>query len=543
VSDASTTPDELLRGAGLLTLGDDPPLEAVSTVLETLSDRLNGAGALDRVVAREGAIRALKAAGVGAPARLVDAALSGGEEGHEDDRGQGTRLTLEDPEPWPAPVDGAELLDEIAGTFVRHLALPDGAVEALTLWTLHAHAHGASDVSPLLALTSPEKRCGKTTALHILGALVPRPLPAANVTAAALFRAVEQFRPTLLVDEADSFIRDREELRGILNSGHVRASAVVVRTVGDEHEARAFSTWAPKAVALIDSGTTLPDTLRDRSVVIPMRRRRPDEAVERLRLDRLGALEPLRRRAWRWARDHGDALGGADPGLPSGLHDRARDNWRPLLAIADLAGGDWPDRAREAARTLAGLDEEDDGSVRTLLLRDLRELFEERGAHKLPSREIVDALAEREDRPWPEWRRGKPLTQRSLASLLRPFRISPDPLWIDGRTLRGYTREALEPVWRRYVPTDPPDDPQGPQGSRNDGEKSQSGKRKDTTSLADAETDEPPTGTGGLADLADRDTPSEEDTPPDGGEPDLWSANATDSDATDSRDDRPGVEL
>lgn len=363
----------------------------------------------------------------------------------------GSGIALEDPEPWPEPVDGADLLEDLVGAFERFLALLAGGSETMALWTLNAHAHDASEISALLALTSPEKRCGKTTGLHLLSALVPRPLPAANITSAALFRAVEPFRPTLLVDEMDTFIRDRDELRGILNSGHARASAIVICTVGDEHDVRIFSTWSPKALAMIGE---LPDTLRDRSILLPMRRRAPGETIERLRLDRLHELEPLRRMACRWARDHIDALRGSDPESPD-LHDRAADNWRPLLAIADRAGGEWPDRARKAARIIAGLEAEDDGSVRTLLLQDLHDLFNERRATRLSSQEVVDALAEREDRPWGEWGRSrKPMTTHGLAKLLRPFRVSPKKLRFgDNRSLQGYGLEDLQASFGRYLPS------------------------------------------------------------------------------------------
>lgn len=404
----------------------------------------------------------------------------------ERDTGQGTRLALEDPEPWPEPVDGSALLSDLVATFRRFLGLPEAAPEALALWVLHAHAHDAAEVSPLLALTSPEKRCGKTTALHLTGALVPRPLPASNVTAAALFRAVERWRPTLLVDEADTFLKDREELRGVLNSGHARAGAVVVRSVGEDHEARMFSTWAPKAVAMIGD---LPDTLADRSVVVPMRRRHPDEDVDRLRLDRLGDLEPLRRMAWRWTRDHADELRHADPEVPEALHDRAADNWRPLLAIADLAGGEWPERARRAARRLAGLGDGDDGSVRTLLLRDLRELFRRCRSDRLPSADVAEALEEMEERPWPEWGRSrKPITQAGIARLLKPFNVRPKVVKLpDGSTPRGYLLEEMEEVFRRYLPQEEGPEPQPPQPSSNDGENPGSDNRNPKAKVAPSE--------------------------------------------------------
>ncbi len=407
------------------------------------------------------------------------------------DTGQGTRLALEDPEPWPEPVDGSDLLADLVATFLRFLGLPEWAPVALALWVLHAHAHDAAEVSPLLALTSPEKRCGKTTALHLLGSLVPRPLPASNVTAAALFRAVERWRPTLLVDEADTFLKDREELRGVLNSGHARASAVVVRTVGDEHEARTFSTWSPKAVAMIGD---LPDTLADRSVVVPMRRRHPDEQVESLRLDRLSELEPLRRMAARWTSDHGDALRQADPHVPKELHDRQADNWRPLLAIADRAGGEWPVRARSAARGLAGLDDGDDGSVRTLLLRDLRDLFQERGTDRLPSSDVTDTLERMEERPWPEWGRSrKPMTPTALARLLKPFGVRPKVVKLpDGSTARGYLLEELEEPFRRYLPHEGGSEPLPPSPSSNGAENSGSGTRNPEPAVTGEESAETP---------------------------------------------------
>ena len=214
---------------------------------------------------REEAIKRLSLLKFKTPARLVDAALKENEIQPESSQGQGASLTLDDPEPWPEEVDGGELLNELVQTLRKFVAMEDPAFTATALWILHAHAHDAAFISPLLAIMSPEKRCGKTTLLHLIGPMVPRPLTTSNITSAALFRAVEKYRPTLLVDEADSFLRDKEELRGVLNSGQSKATAFVIRTVGDDHEPRRFSTWAPKVVALIGN---LPDTLEDRSIVI-----------------------------------------------------------------------------------------------------------------------------------------------------------------------------------------------------------------------------------------------------------------------------------
>ena len=222
---------------------------------------------------------------------------------------QGHAVLLEDPEPWPEPVDGVALLDAIAGVFSRYLAMPPHASTALALWFVHAYAFDAWFASPFLAITSPTKRCGKTLLLIILGALISRRLFAANVTPAVLFRAIEKYRPVLLIDEADSFIRNSDELRGVLNSGHTRTTAVVIRAVGDDHDPRAFSTWCPKAIALIGK---LPDTLADRAIEVPMRRRTAGETVERLRQDRIEAeCADWRRQAVRRALAHPCARGRA----------------------------------------------------------------------------------------------------------------------------------------------------------------------------------------------------------------------------------------
>ena len=483
--------EDILREAGILGLDENPPIEAVGEAVEKLAGLVQDEPPLRRELLREGAYQALKAVGVRAPTRLVDAALKDGEE--EEGGRQGRRLVLEDPEPWPEPVDGADLLEEMVLAISRYVVLPYGGATAAALWVMHAHAHDASEVSPILAISSPEKRCGKTTLLHLLGALVPRTLPASNITAAALFRAVEKFHPTILVDEADTFLRDNEELRGVLNSGHARASAVVVRCAEPDWEPHAFSTWAPKAIALIGN---LPSTLEDRSILLRLRRRAPDEPIERLRLDRLGELEPLRRQAARWARDHMRVLSVADPETPSELHDRAADNWRCLLAIADSAGGTWPQRARTAARTLAGLEAGDDGSVRILLLQDLRDLFDKRKVDRLPSTDIVTVLVKMEERPWPEWghHSRKPITPTGVARLLRPFEVRPKTIKLpDGSTSKGYLREDLSETWERYIPTQGGGaQPSPPSPSSNDTENSGFANRNQGGSVTVSETGEKP---------------------------------------------------
>jgi hypothetical protein len=210
--------------------------------------------------------------------------------------GQGRPLDLPEPEPWLDPVDGAELIDEIASAIRRYVVLRPHEADAVALWVLAVHAFDAWHIFPRLFVTAPEPRCGKTTLLDVLWHLVPKPLGASNVTAASIFRIIEAARPTFLLDEADAWARDNEDLRSVIDGGHKRDGSVI-RTVGDNHESRQFSTWAPIALAAIGN---LARTIADRSITIRMRRRRRDETIESLRHGRTGRLDTLARKAARW---------------------------------------------------------------------------------------------------------------------------------------------------------------------------------------------------------------------------------------------------
>jgi putative DNA primase/helicase len=472
--------DGLLDSCGFRTLSLNPKPEALQSVLRKLKVELENQDELVRAVAREAVIGRLQAIGVRSPARLVDATL--GRPASGGDQLQGRPLILSQPEPWPDAVDGSEILGLIVRALERYVVLIDGTAIAVALWILHAYAFAATFISPLLVVLSPTRRCGKTTLLDVIAALVSRQLPVSNISPAALFRTVDASQPTLLVDEADTFLKNNDDLRGILNAGHTRSTAIVIRTAGDNHEPRQFSTWCPKVIALIGR---LPDTLEDRAVVIRMRRRdRKKEKVARLRRDRIHQeLEDLRRKAARWAVDRVEDLKGADPSIPDELHDRAQDNWRPLLAIADNIGGQWPDTAREAARLISGVAAEKDDSAREQLLADIRQIFTDKDADQLPSEALVKALVRMDDRPWPEWMNGKPLSKAGLASQLRPFDIRPRTIREGSTTPKGYRLQDFNDAFARYLQNQP----QQPQRTFGINELDAESNRNNELSVADAE--------------------------------------------------------
>jgi putative DNA primase/helicase len=372
------------------------------------------------------------------------------------DGAQGRPITFPRIDPWTEPVDVATLLDEIEMQIKRYVMLSPEAAVALALWIVHAYCFRLFSISPRLGIVSPEKRCGKTTLLSVIEALVPKSLMAANVTVAAVFRTIEKYRPTFLIDEADTFLPDNEELRGIINSGH-RSDGQVIRLVGDDHDPRAFATCCPTAIAAIGS---LPGTIEDRAVKITMRRRMGAETIERFRSDRVDGLHSLKRKAARWVADNEQVLRDADPDMPEGLDDRARDNYRPLLAIADVAGWDWPGQARWAAETLSkqGTDQ-DEQSQGVLLLGDIRVVWADRqtrrGKHadRMSSTDLAEALANLPDRPWANWARGKGITPNSVARRLRFFGIVPNTIKLsDGKQPNGYKRSQFDDAFARYLP-------------------------------------------------------------------------------------------
>jgi hypothetical protein len=424
-------------------------LDAVAINLDTEKEiqRLASLSAVQYERERSGA-----AALLGMRTSILDAAVKAARPAEA--KGQGRAFELQSVEPWPDTVNGAELLDAISEAIGSYVIMSAESKGALALWALHTHCFNSFSHSPRAAITSPEKGCGKTLTLDFLNCVVSRPLSTANATAAVIFRIVEMSSPTILIDEADTFLNENMELRGILNSGH-RRGGTVMRTIGDDHEPRQFSTWAPAAIAMIGR---LPDTLNDRSIVINLRRRKATERVQSFRSDRAEHLKVLARKMARWAQDHGKELVGADPDM-NGFENRTADNWRPLFAIADAAGGRWPEHARMIASAVvqAAVDQ----SISAQLFIDIRWIFDgcpgtedaAAAVDRVPSAFLVERLVKIEGRPWAEWKGGKPISQNTLARHLGRFGIvSSTVRFNSGHTAKGYYRSAFDDAFDRYTP-------------------------------------------------------------------------------------------
>lgn len=367
---------------------------------------------------------------------------------HEN-RSQGTdRFALA--EPWPEAVVGAELLEELRSAFRRHVVLPEQADVAVAIWVLHAYAHNAFRHSPVLGIVSPVLGCGKTTLLSVLRHTVPKPLMSSSWTPASIFRVIDKYGPTLLIDEGDTFLDGHKELSGILNSGHSKDGAAVIRCDGEDYQPNVYSTWAPKAIARIGA---LSPTLESRAIQIPLRRRLAHEKVEPFTTQRISALADLRQKAVRWVNDSFDEIRDCEPVFPDGLANRAADNWRPLLSIAEIAGGAWPELAQRSAAVLSPSTGEA-GPLEIQLLGDVREVFRRKNTDRIKSKDLCSELARMEESSWGDRASGG-ISVHRIAKLLKPFGIYPKDVWIGGSAYKGYTRDAMLDAFRRYLPEEP----------------------------------------------------------------------------------------
>jgi hypothetical protein len=352
--------------------------------------------------------------------------------------------------------EGAALLDDLRAAIGRYVVLPSEEVlTAVTLWVAASHIQPALQHAPRLAVVGPTKGCGKSRVLDVLHETVSRPMMTVNTSPAVVFRIIGEDPPTLLVDEADTIFGpkagDKEDLRGLLNAGHQR-NRPAWRISGPEHKPTAFPTFAMAALAGIGD---LPDTIMDRAVVLRMQKRKPGEKVAPFRSrhsvpelntlrDRLAAwLTPLRGTAHRLV-----------PPMP--VEDRAADTWEPLVIVADLADGHWPAQARAAclAMTRNEVVQDEQTTLKTRLLRDIRRVFEQQGDREaLRSHDLLAALIQDAEAPWAEYGT-KGLNAYHLANLLRDFGISPaNHRFENGRQAKGdqektirFTRTAVSVI-------------------------------------------------------------------------------------------------
>ena len=374
--------------------------------------------------------------------------------------------------PWTTQIEVADVLDEVVDIILRYVVMDTAQARAAALWIAMTWVIEVVEVAALALITAPEKACGKSQLLTIFGYLVARPLPAANSTASFLFRAIELWKVTLVVDEADTFIRESDELKGIVNAGHTRANAYVGRTVavGDTFEPRLFCVWGAKSFAGIALERHLPDATKSRGILFVLRRKLPHEKVDRLRYADRGTFEVLTRKLARFALDYSERIRQARPALPEALSDRSQDNWEALFAIADCAGPRWRGYADDAALKISA-EPEGSASKGNELLADIKAVFERKEVTRISTADLLEALIlDDPEAPWATYNRGRPLAARQLSRLLEPYGIHSKTVRFGSFTPKGFELTQFTDAFARYLtqtapeaesPADKPTTPSG----------------------------------------------------------------------------------
>jgi hypothetical protein len=342
------------------------------------------------------------------------------------------------------------LLDEIE-TFVRRfVGYPsDHAAVAHVLWCAHTHLMGSWYTTPRLAFMSPEKESGKSRALEISSLIVPSPILSINLSRAYLVRRVSKGQVTILRDEIDAIFGTTKaqevnaEVCSIFNGGYRRGAKVHLCKATGNNDA----SFAPIAFAGLKM---LPDTLASRSIFIHMKRNAPDEKLDEFRWRK---VEPqghaLRRRLAAWCANIAETVSRAEPEMPDGIRDRKAECWEPLFAVADAAGGEWPERARAASVYLSENAEKESMSPGVELLRHIRDAFGYED--KLFTVDVLARLINRPESPWKDIK-GKQLSDLGLADRLKLFEIKSKDVRIGATNKKGYVKEHFYDAWRRYCP-------------------------------------------------------------------------------------------
>lgn len=358
-----------------------------------------------------------------------------------------------DVEPWAEySVDISSVADQIYQIIDDHVACTDAVKVATTLWIMMTWLVPASHILPIAWITAPEKRCGKSTLLTLIGRMSKRSLSTSNITGSALFRSIEQYKPTLCIDEIDTFINDNEGIRGILNAGYSRDNPYIIRCIGDENEPVPFNVFGAKAISGIGR---IPDTLADRSIPLTLRRKIKTETKKRVRDLPVDTTKLIQAKLARWSNDNMFAVKTASPVLPININDRAQDNWQILFKIAMLVSDEWLEKTHQACIDISG-DNSNEPSSNEQLLADIQTIFTLTQKNRLLSRDLLTELLRDPEMSWSTYNSGKPISMRQIAQKLKGFGIKSKDLRTDdfqNQEVRGkgYDVQDFEDAFSRYL--------------------------------------------------------------------------------------------
>ena len=362
---------------------------------------------------------------------------------------QEERKTLRFPEVplWPDPVNGPDLLNLMHATIRRFIVCDVATSIAATIWCAFTWFIEVVEVAPVGVITAPMPECGKSQMLDVMGRMSRRPMVFSNTTGAAAMRITQQYTPTLILDEVDTFLAGDELMRGLIDSGHTRRNAHHSRAKGSGEETVNYCTWGAKLLCGIGEHHA---TIMGRAIVFELRRRLPTENVELLRRADPQIFKDLSSQLARWSSDGLEIIRNAQPDT-KGLENRGFDNWDPLFAIADYAGGKWPEHARKASVLLTKKRRRQVENPCMELLQDIQSAFHELRTDRLFSSQLISLLTQDDHKRWATYKQGRALTPRELSILLRPYGIAPHTIRSGEQNFKGYLLEQFRDTFARYL--------------------------------------------------------------------------------------------
>jgi len=367
----------------------------------------------------------------------------------------GREVKKEELEPWGEPVNSQELYNELKTIIKQRVILPEHTEVAAALWIVLTYCFNKFDILPMLLISSPVKRCGKTTCRKVIEKLVYNPLSVTSISEAAIYRTIEMIEPCLIIDEVDRLLRSNQNqtLIGLINGAHDREGAEKIINVpkGDDYVPSKFSTYGPKLLSGIGK---LEETMADRGIPIQLRRKYKTEKI--IRTTFKTSFKDTKRKILRFVNDHREqieAMANDDDDkdlFPDEINDRDVNNWFPLLTLAKVFG--CFDEAKQAAIVLSQPDAGQGENTKITILEDIYDYFQERNAEYFWTKDMLLWLSALEERPYSEWNRGKGMTARNLGKIISDFGAKSKPIRIGGSVSKGFYRKDLEECFLAYTP-------------------------------------------------------------------------------------------
>lgn len=353
------------------------------------------------------------------------------------------------------------IFDELYGLIDDYICIDEPFKVAFALWVIMTYLTDIAEILPIAWITAPEKACGKSTLLGLFARVVNKPYESVNPSQAVFYRIVERYRPTLLLDEIDNYLKDNKELLTVINAGYSLTACKVARVNMDKSGAiESYNVFGARVFSGIGN---MVGTFASRAIRFEMKRKGKDNKTKRLNHRTLpkAHTDELQRKIKRWAMDNRQAVQNTDI-MQIDIKDRDFDNWYILLQIAHVLGV--YDEALQSCLSLC--QNKHEPSLNEQLLMDIRDVWY---GTKMSSKLLLERLTADNEKAWATFNNGQPMTAYQFAKKLKSFDIKSQNMRQGTSVIKGFEKAQFTPIWERYLSPQAPSEnpfllPEIPQG-------------------------------------------------------------------------------